>query len=61
MKSFLIGLCLATGLALLDSFAAPPTAMCLVFPDLRAFATAEVAEDDCVSVCRMSAGRRSTQ
>jgi hypothetical protein len=58
MKSFLIGLCLATGLALLNSMSAPLPAMCLVFPDLRA-AAAEMTGDDCVSACRLSASRRS--
>ena len=60
MKSFLIGLCLATGLALLDSISAPVPAMCVVFPDLRA-AAVEVPGDDCVSVCRISASRRLAQ
>jgi hypothetical protein len=52
VKSFAGGLCLAVGLALLDSIAAPSAAMCVVFPDLRAVVTSEVAPDNCISACR---------
>ena len=61
MKSFMGGLCLAAGLALLDSISVPPVAMCLVLPDLRAAVTAESPQDDCISACRTRLARRLPQ
>ncbi len=55
MKSFLGGLCLAAGLALLDSAVAPASTLCVVFPDLAAAAAAEPVGADCVAACRSSA------
>ena len=59
MKSFVGGLCLAAGLALLESIAAPSTAMCILnlFPDLRAEASAQPGKDDCIAACRIGGNR----
>jgi hypothetical protein len=61
MKSFLGGLCLATGLALLNSISASPAAMCVIFPDLRAAVATQPVEDDCIRACRMGRSRRPDQ
>ena len=44
MKSFLGGLALATGMALLSGTATPPPSVCFVFPRFES-ATVEVTED----------------
>lgn len=61
VKSFVVGLCLTTALALLDSIAAPAAALCVLFPDVRAAAAVELAGDDCISACRASESLRRFQ
>jgi hypothetical protein len=51
MKSFLGGLALATGMALLNGASASPPAVCLVLPSFESFAAVELRDDDCSSAC----------
>ena len=57
MKSFLGGLALATGMALLNGTGTPPPAMCLLLPNIESYAPTEFTEDTCSAAC---SSRRST-
>jgi len=51
MKSFLGGLVLATGMALLNGATTPLPSVCLLLPDLELRASVDLADDDCSTVC----------
>ena len=51
MKSFLGGLALATGMALLSGTATSPPSVCFVFPRFDSVATIEATEDTCSTAC----------
>ena len=51
MKSFLSGLALAVGMALLNGATTPVPSLCLLLPDLELRAAVDNANDDCRVAC----------
>jgi hypothetical protein len=51
MKSFLGGLALAAGMALLNGATTPAPSLCLLLPDLEPRTAVEYSNDDCSAAC----------
>jgi hypothetical protein len=51
MKSFLSGLALATGMALLNGATTPTPSVCLLLPSFEFRAAVDLPDDDCIAAC----------
>jgi hypothetical protein len=59
VKSFLGGLALAMGMALLNGAATPPLSVCLLLPDFESRTTVELPDDDCRTACARRVATRN--